>query len=527
MTCLQPKLIGSLFMAKRAPVIFFAFANDRAVEKSYLRNLPEEERRVRKALDRARQDGRCQVEVRYNATADVVWDAFLDPDLHGRIAVFHFGGHAGGGEILLETREGTTAEVHAAGLAGFLGLQEGLQLVFLNGCSTEPQVRALQAAGVPAVIATSQAIDDKLATELSARFYQCLAAEAPLGTAFEQAVSLVRTQVGDRYDLASRRSFVPRWAGEAEDWPWKIHGEDRSRAWKLSDAPGAPAVRRELAAEVTDLLYLCDRNKQEGRLDIAVAAHRTQLPSRPLAVLVHGGRRQALDRFIDRLRNPTFPKILGRAPLHRKGPISFQDPGGGRPEERLGLLRRLLGEKLCGNRNADPAAMAQTVAELRSPVMIDVAFTFEDDAGPELVSAWLTWLANWPDLPAGQDLIFLLRFDYPEPTALSRLLFWKASPSGRIRKLLTRITAHPPAGLSVTELPPLENIDEGEVRDWIDQHVRAFACEQIGDDCDTLICEQLKEMVRELFRASPSLSMDDLAKKLHPHLLQCLQQGDV
>jgi hypothetical protein len=40
----------------------------------------------------------------------------------------------------------------------------GLQVVFLNGCSTEPQVRALINAGVTAVIGTSTAIDDEAAT---------------------------------------------------------------------------------------------------------------------------------------------------------------------------------------------------------------------------------------------------------------------------------------------------------------------------------------------------------------------------
>ncbi|MEZ4471740.1 MAG: hypothetical protein R3F60_13265 [bacterium] len=45
-----------------------------------------------------------------------------------------------------------------------LSSQPGLQLVFLNGCSTEAQVRRLLDLGVPAVIATNRAIDDGVAT---------------------------------------------------------------------------------------------------------------------------------------------------------------------------------------------------------------------------------------------------------------------------------------------------------------------------------------------------------------------------
>jgi hypothetical protein len=513
----------------KPPVVFFAFANNRAVEKDFLRNLAEEVRRVREALNKARREGRCEVLVRENVTADEVWKVFLDDEFSGRIAVFHFAGHAGGKEILLETREGAAAEVHATGLAGFLGLQKGLEVVFLNGCSTRPQVQALLAAGVPAVVATSRAIDDKMATEFSARFYQSLAVEAPLGAAFEQAANIVRSEVGGQRDRACR-SFAPQPVAEAADWPWGLYCEDRLRGWKLSGAAGSATVRRA-AADIPDLLpYLCDRSDQEGRLDTAVAAHRSQLPRRPLAILIHGDYRQALDRFVERLLDPTLPRFLGRAPLVRKGPLSFKDPGGGSLEERLGPLRRNLAEKLCGDRNAGLEAMANAVVACKSPVMIDVVFALEEDQpqlGPELLSAWLGDLARWPDLPEGQDLLFLLRFGYRETAAPSRLQFWKKSPSRRVAELLAQVMARPPAGLGMAELPPLASIAEGDVRLWIEEYAQGFACQVSGAERDSLICDRLKEKALELFRASPSLPMEELAPKLRSQLLECLQQGGV
>ena len=48
-----------------------------------------------------------------------------------------------------------TLPADAAGLAAFLGQQRGLQLVFLNGCSTQAQVKGLLEAGVGVVIATA------------------------------------------------------------------------------------------------------------------------------------------------------------------------------------------------------------------------------------------------------------------------------------------------------------------------------------------------------------------------------------
>ncbi len=82
-----------------------------------------------------------------------------------RIAIFHFAGHANGYELLLESIKGETDVVKAQGFAQFLKQQQGLQLVFLNGCSTMQQVKDLHDAGIPAVIATSLAIDDREAAK--------------------------------------------------------------------------------------------------------------------------------------------------------------------------------------------------------------------------------------------------------------------------------------------------------------------------------------------------------------------------
>src|SRR6185369_7013510 len=459
-------------MGKPLPVFFFAFANDRASETRYLRNLADEENQVRKALANAHRDRLCHYEPRYNATADTVWEVFLDPQFTGRIAVFHFAGHAGEKEIVLETREGSTAEVHANGLATFLGGQEGLRLVFLNGCSTASQVQALLAAGVPAVIATERDIDDKIATKFSALFYRCLATEASLSAAFERAVAIVRAEIGDNFESA-RRSFAPRRTGMAQDWPWKLHppAEEKSQIsnWKLGgDAAHTPKP------EVTHILpYLCDRRPQEGSLDAAVTAHRVRLPRRPMAVLVHADYRQALDCFAESLQDPTLPRLLGCAPWHRIWPLAFKDPGGADFAERLGPLQRSFAKKLCGDPGADLSAMANAVAAFKCPVIVDVDFTCgatEPLLKPELLTAWLGDLARWPDLPAKQDLIFLLRFSYHEPVATSPLLFWKKSPSRRIGDLISRVVAQPPPGFGVVALPALASIEEGDVHQWADEH---------------------------------------------------------
>ena len=223
-------------------VVFFAFANDRVERARYLRNLPEEQRRVRDAMATAEEAGLCGIVERANATMDEVLDVFQDSRYRDRVAVFHFGGHAGGAALLLESATGVATVAHAGGLARFLGHQRGLELVFLNGCSSRGQVQGLLDAGVPAVIATSQAIDDGVATELSTRFYKALASGAPIRTAFAEAQEAVRTRRGD-FARGTYRSFVPEEVAE-DLWPWDLYvapgAEERVARWSLPLAARDP-----------------------------------------------------------------------------------------------------------------------------------------------------------------------------------------------------------------------------------------------------------------------------------------------
>jgi tetratricopeptide (TPR) repeat protein len=226
----------------RPIVIFFAFANDRADRARYLRNLPDEQRHVREAMEAAVEAGLCEVVERANATVDEILDMFQDPEYRDRVAVFHFGGHAGDAELLLESAGGEATVAHAGGLARFLGEQRGLELVFLNGCSSRGQVQGLLDAGVPAVIATSQAIDDGVATEFSSRFYKALASGTPVRTAYAEAQGAVQMRRGD-LARGTYRSFVPEVVAE-DRWPWDLYvspgAEERLARWSLPVAARDP-----------------------------------------------------------------------------------------------------------------------------------------------------------------------------------------------------------------------------------------------------------------------------------------------
>lgn len=226
------------------PVIFLAFANDRDDHVDYLRNLPEETRRLRSALERAEQAGLCEIVVRTNCTADDIFGVFQDAKYRNRVAIFHYGGHANGYQLLLESTDGRTATAAAGGLAAFLGQQQGLQLVFLNGCATQPQTQALLDANVSAVISTSRAIDDLVATDFSHRFYQGLVGGATIRTAFKESEASIQTVKGTNtralYYGQQRKSTV---AVEEDRVPWNLYtreGSEELAQWNLPQAANDP-----------------------------------------------------------------------------------------------------------------------------------------------------------------------------------------------------------------------------------------------------------------------------------------------
>lgn len=221
--------------------ILLAFANDWVDDKRHLRSLLDESKAISKAIAPLVEAGLLGLPPPlHNATVDDVIEAFRARRHRGQIRIFHFAGHAGSSTLLFEDDAGHLLQAHARGLAGFLGRQPGLVLVFLNGCCTEPQVRQMRAAGIKAVVATTRAIQDEVAAAFAAAFYAELATRS-LRDAFDTAVQVVQLRWGD-----SRRS-VTRDLDPHEDgdpgWPWIIDCDPTYEAWKLGSEPSGEAGR--------------------------------------------------------------------------------------------------------------------------------------------------------------------------------------------------------------------------------------------------------------------------------------------
>lgn len=226
------------------PVVLLALSNDHAKDGQYLGSLARESRYIEAALD-----GTAEVVTRPNARIEDVWMLFGRPALRGRIAVFHFAGHAGRDALVFEDDAGAPSTAASEGLADFLGRQEGLVLVFLNGCSTLAQVRRLRERGARAVIATREPILDAVAPELAARFYENLRSK-PLEPAFLDAVAFMKTKYhGDPSHVLRHVDVVG--AHGARQWPWLLECDDACKAWRLGEppppVPEGPVSRMELS----------------------------------------------------------------------------------------------------------------------------------------------------------------------------------------------------------------------------------------------------------------------------------------
>lgn len=209
----------------RKPVILLAFANDPG---NPIPEVVQESKALQTALEVAAERGLCELVVRESLEIPEVFDTFENPQYSGRIAVFHYAGHANADSLWLSEADGSGRSGQPAykeGLASFLGRQKGLKLVFLNACSTLDHVQLLLEQGVPTVIATNQEIDDGLARGFATQFYRSLGRGKSIHEAYQTAVAAGQTQVGSPSQAYRRKRDIGLPVAEppGSEWPWSLY----------------------------------------------------------------------------------------------------------------------------------------------------------------------------------------------------------------------------------------------------------------------------------------------------------------
>lgn len=214
------------------PVVFLTFAN--AAEHGYLMQLKRESALLRDLFLPLHRQGRIEL-VREESLDNTELPKLLN-QYKDQIAIFHYGGHADGGRLTLEDGEG-----NVSGLAALLGLQKGLRLAFLNGCSTQGQVRPYLEAGVPVVLATSRSISDEEATFFAEHFYHALLNRHTIREAFQSASGALKTR-NSAYktgveETVTCRSVVIR-DNDLKEMPWRLYvqeGMETALEWSISN----------------------------------------------------------------------------------------------------------------------------------------------------------------------------------------------------------------------------------------------------------------------------------------------------
>lgn len=219
-------------MPKR-PVFLFIFAND--PQQSL--DLPNEERTIWNALKHLHDQEIIEYRALHNVTVKDLYQEIND--FSGRIALFHFGGHSDGDFLNL-----SRGETEAQNLAVVLGSEKNLKLVFLNGCANLEQVDELFTQKVPAVIATTSAIEDKTAVGFAGQFYSAIANYKTINAAYTSASAFIRDN--DKVELATEaqnwrsvvektRGLAPRSGSANPALPWGLNHNNNSKAleWKL------------------------------------------------------------------------------------------------------------------------------------------------------------------------------------------------------------------------------------------------------------------------------------------------------
>jgi hypothetical protein len=217
------------------PRIFQAFANDK---DAYLPKIRRESESIYKTLRNHDDKAFIRLFQKENISLDAIFDYFYH--YKNEIFIFHYGGHASGTHLQLETMTGHKQMADARGLAQLMGRQKELRLVFLNGCATQRQVALLHDAGVRAVIATSVPIEDQSATEFAEHFYKSLAKQFTIKEAFSNARGFIIAKYGTTRQIKEYRYRDLNWKKMRKTiktevaWGLYIH-EDHEKVldWKL------------------------------------------------------------------------------------------------------------------------------------------------------------------------------------------------------------------------------------------------------------------------------------------------------
>lgn len=287
-------------MPEQAPVIFTLFANP----YQDLEHLAKEEKEIQQLLSLLDNAGQIKHVIAHQSDLDHCFK--LLNAYKGRIALFHFSGHADSWGIQLQD-----------GRASLPALMDELmrenpaqlKLVFLNGCGTQQHVKQLFQQKVPAVLATTRDdIYDNKAKDFSIQFYQRLCAGDKLHAAVQSARNLIFGDASDGNRAYLSTYAAGKWTGLPNDTfsPWRLFYREAQTAALDYLWPQKPLMQQGPPPPLSNnLLHELDYSH-------ALRPKRTQLLLRELllqkkALNVYGEKHQGKERLLEDLKACAIP----------------------------------------------------------------------------------------------------------------------------------------------------------------------------------------------------------------------------
>lgn len=279
------------------PIIFLAYANDQQNKANYLRGLSQEQRGIRLALQGIEKAGLIEIVERVNVALSDIIDVFTDSRYQNRIAIFHYAGHADSYVLMLENAAGTGNELaNIAGFSSFLGRQAGLELVFLNACSTQEQANLLLNKGVKNVIATSSKIKDTVATQFSTRFYKGIGNHQVITQSYQDARDEALTLSGENNFRKVYWDGLPD-VELPQAMPWDIYPPQGS-LWAIERPVAPPPPPAQKVGPFSHLL--CNRVEQNDEFKLSYSQAIVQPVRKPQIFLIRGLKEDRHDSLITR-----------------------------------------------------------------------------------------------------------------------------------------------------------------------------------------------------------------------------------
>ncbi len=316
----------------KKPVVVLTFANE-FTPHGFLRKLTLEMKSILEVLEPAIQKDHCFVKIIPSVSQREIAKVFQEEWYQGRIWIFHYGGHADEDELWLEDGTGENKSFFSMGLSRFLGVQEGLKLVFLNACATYDHAKLLMEAGIHAVVATSRKISDEQATRFARIFYAGLAGGASITESFQEAEGMILGEWGDQWshgDDATRSLYWDDRVPGKTEFPWKLFVREGSETfvqlWRLiyelekEQLSGTFEVEDLIGHRITN--YEINKILGQGRFGIVYKAIHTNL-NREVAIKVS---HEVLEGY-EQLKNVIYSGNKGLSTLKHPNVVAFYDAG--------------------------------------------------------------------------------------------------------------------------------------------------------------------------------------------------------